>query len=477
MKLHTERALFLIQCLDLPSASQVDSAMWEPFQVAHLNDNSMFRIEDKSRQIAWSFTVAAEAAANVILNAESTVFISINLEEAREKIRYAKRVYDNIELSGLPKIIKHNILGIEFDNDSRILSLPSSPPRGKAKMNIVLDEFAHVQHDREIYTACLPIISKGGIIRIGSSPMGAGGMFWEISQQKLNAFPGYTRVVTPWWKVRAFCRDELPDSLTVSLLSTKELVERYGSNRIRAIFENMLLDDFEQEYCCIYVDESVAFFPWELIRRNQDETLLHYKVSDPDSIDIVLREMKGDIAAGKIESVLVGGVDVGRKKDLTEITLVGIGGGNRKPIRLMVSLDRVEFDDQERLIRKVLQILPVSALLIDQNGLGMHLAENLNRDTCAQGVDFTNATKSLWATELKIQMERNLVPMPNDRDLAYQIHSIKKKVTAAKNNVFDVEASEKHHADKMWALALAVWAVREEQDAPTWGPGPTWERR
>ena len=32
-------------------------------------------------------------------------------------------------------------------------------------------------------------------------------------------------------------------------------------------------------------------------------------------------------------------------------------------------------------------------------------------------------------------------------------------VTAAKNVVFDTAANEKHHADKFWSLALAVWAA------------------
>ena len=49
--------------------------------------------------------------------------------------------------------------------------------------------------------------------------------------------------------------------------------------------------------------------------------------------------------------------------------------------------------------------------------------------------------------------------LPLDRELAYQIHSIKRKVTAAKNLTFDTERNEQHHADKFWAWALGIWAL------------------
>jgi len=102
MELQTDRCQFLVNCLDLSEAAQVDGARWERFQLDHLNDDGQLRIEDKARQIAWSFTVAAEALANAVLYAESTIFVSINLEEAREKVRYAKRILENLNVGGLP---------------------------------------------------------------------------------------------------------------------------------------------------------------------------------------------------------------------------------------------------------------------------------------------------------------------------------------------------------------------------------------
>ena len=98
----------------------------------------------------------------------------------------------------------------------------------------------------------------------------------------------------------------------------------------------------------------------------------------------------------------------------------------------------------------------------------MQLAEDLGKahGARAEGVDFTNASKELWSVDLKVRMQRGQVPLPLERDLSYQIHSIKKKITAAKNAVFDTEGNEKHHADKYWALALAVWGAQQRVVEP-----------
>jgi phage FluMu gp28-like protein len=88
-------------------------------------------------------------------------------------------------------------------------------------------------------------------------------------------------------------------------------------------------------------------------------------------------------------------------------------------------------------------------------------------------VSFTNQTKELWAVEARLQAERGATPLPVDREISYQIHSIKKKITAAKNNVFDAERNEKHHADKFWAWALAIWAGQSQTNV-SYGPS-LWE--
>ena len=328
-------------------------------------------------------------------------------------------------------------------------------------MNVYLDEFAHAQHDRLIYTAALPIISKGGRIRIGSSPMGAGGTFWEVFAEELRQYTGYTRNSTPWWEVYAFCSDVALARTEAPAMATAERVERFGNERIKTIYSNMLLDDFQQEYECEFVDESTAWITWELIKRAQRDDLQYWHATSVTDAIALIPVIRNLISAGKLDRTFTAGVDVGRKRDLTECILLGNSHTGHMPVCLMVSLDRVPFDDQEACFKALLNGLPITSMLIDENGIGMQLAENLARGTAAQGVTFTNQTKELWAVETRIQFGRGNMIIPMNRDLAYQIHSIKKKVTAAKNNVFDTERNEKHHADMFWALALAIWGQKQ----------------
>lgn len=457
---------FLGEHLDLRSATGSPDARWERYQYDHLNLTSQFAIARKSRQVGWSWMVAAESVARGVLSPRSTsIFVSINLDEAKEKIRYANAVIEALERQVKPRKVIDNQLEIEFQNGSRIVSHPSKPVRGKARATVYLDEFAHYPNAGEIYTSAVPVTTRGGIIRIGSSPMGAGGKFYEIYSQTIQEYPGYKRQFIPWWTVKDFCQDVSEARQRAPSITTEERVHEFGTSRIVAIFENMDLLDFQQEYECEWIDESIAWIPWEIIKRNQGMAQrgnLHYRMAGSveaalDAVD----EIAELIQDKQIEKALAGGMDIGRKRNLSEIVLVGKPPHtDQRPYRLGISLENTEFADQEAVISKIIDTLPITQFLIDQNGLGMQLAENMTKRfrSKVQGVDFTNASKELWAVELKVQMEDANIPLPIDRDLGYQIHSIKRKVTAAKNVQFDTEGSSRHHADKFWALALAVWA-------------------
>ena len=150
-------------------------------------------------------------------------------------------------------------------------------------------------------------------------------------------------------------------------------------------------------------------------------------------------------------------MDIGRTRNTSELYLVGETTTKTYPLRLALTMDNTEFDDQLSVVTNVMSNLPVKKLLIDQTGIGRNLAENATKKFSqkVEGVDFTNATKAFWAGNTKMVMQQQKAPIPVDREMAYQIHSIKKNVTPSKNVVFDTDRNEKHHADKFWALALA----------------------
>lgn len=492
----TERCQFLVDTLDLEAATDIPGAEWEPFQIAHLNDEGLLRIERKSRQIGWSWLAAAEAVANAILVPRaSAIFSSINREESAEKIRYAKQITEALHPSFRPQLLNDNTTSMLYPNGSRILSWPQRPVRGRARAWLYLDEFAHYRLDREVYTAGVPVTTKGGRIRIGSTTLGARGMFWEIDQEKVRRYRGYSRAHTPWWKVGALIKEEWQGRLReVSREclrmrdapgATEMLVKRFASERILDIFDNMPLDDFEQEYCCAYIDEAMAYIPWgDILACCYDEGLyvvrdggLEYATGDdpywlarsPDAALAAVDQMVGAVAAGELSGALCWGLDIGRKKDLTELTILE-RVEDTHCVRAVFSLDRIAFETQEILCRNVIDRLPIVRGYIDATGMGLQLAEHLHLRSGlgerAMPFIFSQPSKALGATHLKTRFQKGAarpgialpeggIRIPSDRDLMYQVHSVRRRVTANNTIVFDVESTERHHADKFWSLVLA----------------------
>lgn len=474
----TDRLIFLIEFMDLAEATGDPKAKWEWYQLQFLNNRSILSCDIKSRQVGWSFIAAAEAVAEAVLRPRSTViFVSVTQVEAAEKVRYANYCIEALDEEVRPKKLIDNRTEIELDNGSRIVSHPCRPPRGKARARVYLDEFAHYPRDEEIYTAAVPIITRGGVIRIGSSPLGAQGLFWEIFTEAIQSYPGYKRMSVPWWTVDHLCHNTKLARLDARMMGTVERVDTFGTDRLTHIFENMPLEDFQQEYECDWSDESVAWITWEEVKRNQVEAqmgLLPNRTVQVGSGDLLEAELAIDEVAnwckrGEISQVLVGGMDVGRKKNLSEIVFLGLPKKNeqeRWPLHLGISLDRLEFEDQKHIIRQCMNKLPVRRFLIDDMGIGMQLAEDMisQYPSRIDGFTFTNESKQEMAVNVKLRMQKGLSPIPLDRSYAYQFHSIKRMVTPGKRLVFDVERNEKHHADKFWAFALAHEASVETFD-------------
>ena len=120
MQLRTVKAQFAVEFVDLPSAALVEGARWEAFQIAFLNNSTRFGLDVKARQIAWSFTAALDAVVDGILNHDTPhVFVSINLDEAKEKIRYAKAIIEAIDEPVRPALVRSGLMEIELANGSR----------------------------------------------------------------------------------------------------------------------------------------------------------------------------------------------------------------------------------------------------------------------------------------------------------------------------------------------------------------------
>jgi phage FluMu gp28-like protein len=425
------------------------------YQIDFMRNKSKFRAVEKARGVGFSFGCAAEALAKAHLKKDHTaIFVSMNLEEAIEKIRYANLLYESLPLRWRKKKVVDNKTSLEFEDSSgrfrsRLISHPCKDPRGKHKADVYLDEFAHYGHkQRAVYVAAVPIVSRGnGQLTIGSTPLAAGDLFHDIMKQERKKYAMFTRQSIPWWFCGDLCENVSKATAEAPGLSTAERVHRFGKEILIEIFHSLDVVDFQQEYELLYADETQSYFPYELILSCCSDDL---KVCE--SIDSLVSDCSGDFYAG---------FDVGRTRNKSELIVIE-RVKKRLYYRYGKEFDRSKFQYQEEFLRKMLKRSKrFKRLCIDKHGIGMNLAENLRTEfrSRVEGIALIGQMKESLAVDFHIAFENEEIMIPRDRKLIQQIHSIRKKATDAGYARYDTEKNETHHADKMWALALALHAA------------------
>ena len=431
---------------------------FEPYQLAFLANESRFRWVTKSRQVGFSFLLALEALARCHLRPKHTsVFVSYNLEDAKEKVLFARHVYEDLPLAYQKKLVVDSKTELAFESNgahhglSRIISNPSKAPRGK-KGDVLLDELAHYVLDREVYRGSTAVILRSANQLTGcSTPLGRRGVFWEIAEQAIRPYPHHWRQEVPWWLCRFFCTDTRAAAIEAPDMPTEERALRFGNADIIQQFESLALEDFQQEFENLFVDESYSYYPYDLILPVTHD-------------DLVLAEDIGSIPAPT--GRLVAGFDVGRTRDRSELAVFEEIDGTFV-CRFLRSYLQTPFVEQENDLRRLLNTVPVVRLSIDRSGIGMNLAENLVRDfPQVIAENFTSESKERWATDVKILFQKRAIQLPRQRELVAQIHSIKRRVSASGNVSFDAERTKNAHADRFWAVALACQKERQVARAP-----------
>ena len=446
------------------------------WQEWYLQNSLRFLITNKSRRIGWSFSTALSGVLNALDPAVynyTKQFVSYSMEDAKEKIAIARSFYLSMpQAMGQKKLVSDSKTSLEWEDKngrtrSRLISWPDKEPRGKGG-DISLDEFAFHAKDYNIYTAALPVISRGGNLEIGSTPFGNKGKFYEIVTNTLQ-FQQFKRIEVYWYMSPALCRDVPGAIKAASSLTTEQLVQKYGSEILQEIFSNMSLEDFQQEYECQFRDELAAFITLEMIQKC---TPLPSDDGNPETTEeIEAFKSIDDLILGynaDKHGYLYAGYDVGRTNDASELIVIGYQPDrDLRKVIATITFKKVSFQEQRDNLKHLMKELPIYRLAIDATGLGMNLAEDMVAafPHKVEGVTFTNPVKETLANDTWLVFDKAQIALPPDRDLQRQIHSIKKIVTAAKNARFDCDSNSKDHADKFWALALANHAVGEHANS------------
>jgi len=459
------------------------------YQIKYLKDDSYFIHIDKARQTGFSYIYAGRSLARSHLHGHHTsIFISINQEEANEKIIYARGLYESMPASIQKKVVVDNKHSLEFENKNgklssrtRIISHAQREPRGKGgNVDVYLDEAAHYTWGEAIYVAAIPIITRGtGTLTIGSSPLGKKGIHYDIiAKEAFRRVYSYHEVY--WWHCIDFVkRGKFKEAkMKAPAMSSEERIAVYGSEKLIGIYISMDIEQFQQEYELLHVDESVSFFPIDLINKCVYEVVLDEiflqedeyseKLTFPivekySNIDFKYYEdldsLRMAINAGKVsDKNLYAGYDVGRKQNNGEFSIIEELKTDPplQIVRHLQTFRNKKFKYQKKYLKDCLDYFPRLKMKIDSGGIGEDIGEELSDYSWrVDAIHFTNDWKEETCADFRIRLEEQMIALPNMKDVKTQIHSIKRKVTESGRFIFDAEKNKNHHGDIYWSIAMA----------------------
>jgi len=306
-----------------------------------------------------------------------------------------------------------------FSNGKQIMCLPSNPETIRGfPGDVFLDEFALYKNDSRIFEAILPSITRGYNLTISSTPLGRQNLFYEIYNDK-NRYRDYKR-----YRINVY-----------------EAKKQGFKVDIGSIKQNFDEESFRQEYMCEFIDESTAYFTYDLLR---------YCIEDYDPA-----VLKGPVYIG---------IDIGRTNDLTVIACVTDCAGRFFLNRLEV-LKGAAFREQKSAIEQVLLESEPRQVYIDKGGIGLQLAEELEEEfTFVKGISLTNHLKNDAVTFTRKLMEERNFKIEDDRELISEFHSVSRNVTSGNNIKFESPRTKKGHGDRAWAVMLALLAAKHGND-------------
>jgi len=427
-----------------------------PYQARWIRDGARLKIMEKSRQIGISWASAYEDVRNTSPQGarHDTWISSRDIIQARLYLEDCKAFADILQIGTrdlgeqvIDEDRKISAYVLAFANGRRIHSMSSNPDAQAGKRgNRKLDEFALNPDQRKLYAIAYPGITWGGSLAVISTHRGSASLFNELVQEikhKGNPKGFSLHTVT------------LQDALDQGFL--KKLQAKLSQEDPRQAMDEAAYFDFIragcpdeetflQEYMCIPSDDAAAFLSYDLIASCE------YK---PDEAwewqPHQLEDAKNQLFIG---------VDVGRDHDLTVIWLVEKAGGVYFTRRI-ISMQNETFDRQEQELYPLLALPQVRRCCIDNTGLGRQFAERAQQrfgTYKVEAVNFTAPVKEELAYPVRAAFEDKNVRIPSDAYIRADLRAIKKETTAAGNIRFTADRGKNGHADRFWALALALHA-------------------
>ena len=454
-----------------------------PYQVRWIDDESPMKLGDKSRRTGWTWAEAYDAVRRRFRPTQPRDhdywFASADESAAFEFIEYcrffAKDLYgkiadyfvDHVEAPELRKGFA-TAFCVRCPNGKRITAMTSNPRRFRSKGGDTRNDEAAFHDDPEaMHDAASPATMWGGTYATWSTPNGEMSVFNRFVQncRKVLMALGHDPNQVHDIAFSAIQKQALAMNLTpvfsyhrVTILDAIEqgLLDKIAGKTGTAIDRDEFLaqlraksrgeDGFQQEYMCVASVDASAWLPYPLIMACE-----HEDVPQPD-------EPLTGYTGGKC----VIGIDVGRVHDLTYAPICEQVGDVLWPRRIL-SIRNESIPNQFRILESAFREVKVLRFCIDNNGVGVGLADMLIEKYGAERVErvqMSSADKEAIAVSLKMRMEDRKLRLPaNNQRVRDGLHKVRKETTATGAARFVAPRDDAGHADEFTGFALGSLAA------------------
>ncbi len=423
-----------------------------PYQTRWVQDPAPLKIIEKSRRIGISWAeaydavmhagVEGDAGGNVYYQAyahEMTRTFIDDCAEWAERLQKAAAAVDEtlIELDGGDTA---QAFRLRLASGHQIVAMTSSPrgfrSKGRPGDRAILDEAAFVDDLPAVLKAVLAFRIWGGTVRVISTHNGSASPFAALLRDvREGRTPGSAHKVT---FARAVADGLYRRICAVTGQAWSEAAEAEWVRTTRAEYGA----DADEELDCVPSAGGGAWLEWSLLRDAE-----HAEAGDP---------------AGWAGGRTFVGVDIARRQDLWVAAAVELVGDVRW-VRELRAERNIPFAEQSAIVAELVTRYRPVRVAVDQTGMGEALVEDWQRAHGrhrVEGVLLTGPRRLDLATALRETLEDHRLRIPPDDDaLRRDLHAVRAEAgpTGAPRLVAGRTADG--HADRFWALALAVAAA------------------
>ena len=219
--------------------------------------------------------------------------------------------------------------------------------------------------------------------------------------------------------------------------------------------QNMTAEAYKREYLAEFTEAASSYFPQELIR----QCIEHAQRINLEPYATLEQQIpKGEYFAG---------LDLGKLQDHSALAIVQRDADTLKLVYTYEFPLETPYTEVIATTTRANHQFRLQKLLADQSGIGEPILEELQAENItAKGATLTQETKAEILTYLKLAMQQQRLAIPYDKRLCQQIND--QQYAYAKSGKLSFSHPPNTHDDQLWALALAVYAAKTEQQPKLW---------